>query len=74
MKRFLTQFILFYYEKYVKEDVSDLTKLGRVCLALPILYKSIFMWAICFITLPEFLLSKNKVYQKFLRLKTKNNL
>lgn len=66
MKRILAEFVLFYWQSYIKEDWSVLTKLGKIYYAIPWFVRAIIMWAICPIAIPEFMFKRSEMYKKFL--------
>ena len=68
MKQFLAQFILFYWLSYIKMDWTGVTKFGRIYYTPFDFIRSILMWIICPIMLPEFLIKRTKFYKNFLKL------
>jgi hypothetical protein len=73
MKRFLAQFILFYWESYVRIDWTVITKLGRIYYAPFAFIRAIIYWLVCPIALPEFLIKRTKMYQEFLKIMEQKN-
>lgn len=67
MKRFLAQFILFYFESYVHTDWTVITKLGRIYYAPFAFIRNVLLWIISPIALPEFLIKRTKFYKEFLK-------
>lgn len=64
-------FILFYYESYIQIDWSDTTKLGRIYYAPFNFVRTIIMWLICPIAIPEYFWLRSKMYQDFLKMRAK---
>jgi hypothetical protein len=62
MKRFLASFILFYWESYIREDWSVITKLGKIYYYPFWFIRAILLWLICPIAIPEYFFKKSKLY------------
>jgi hypothetical protein len=62
MKIFLASFILFYWESYIREDWSVITKLGKIYYYPFWVIRSIFYWLICPIAIPEYFFKRSQLY------------
>jgi hypothetical protein len=62
MKRLTAEITLAYWQNVIREDWSELSKLGRTVIFLPWLIRSTIMWFLLPLSLPEFFFRRSKLF------------
>lgn len=63
-KLFCINFALFVYTNYIVEDWSMVNKTGKVILYPFWLIRSLLVWVVCPIFIPEYFVKQSKVYKE----------
>ena len=69
MKKSIIEFILYIYLNYIQEDWYIFNTFGKIYIFLPWLVRSIMLWILSPLFIPEFLIIKSQFYKLI-----KNNL
>ena len=69
----LADFMLYVYVNYIKEDNDVLTNFGKIAIYPAWLLKSSFIWCICIIFIPEYLIKKSEAYYHLISLNKQIN-
>lgn len=65
MKEQLELFISFIQDTYIKEEFDILNNFGLMIIKPAWIIKSIFIWILCPLLIPEFLFKQSKIYHRF---------
>ena len=63
MKNNIIEFMLYIYMNYIKENWEVLTIFGKCYIFLPWLVRSMIIWCLFPLFIPEFLISKSNFYK-----------
>ena len=62
MKQKIAKFLLFVYTTYVQEEWEIYNRAGKFFIYPAWFIRSFFIWLLCPLLIPEYLLTRNKVY------------
>ena len=65
MKLKLINFTLFVYLNHIQEDWDDYNKLGKIVVYPACVVRSIFMWLMAPLFIPEYLFKQSEVYKAY---------